>query len=197
MAALLTILGARDSRLEELVRASGLISTVTSVLDLSTLLDARAGQPDVLLCRRSSGTASSRQSGGTQAAASVDERDAARLRCRSGVDARRHARRGHRVHRRATESDATSMRRLRACSGSESRSRRRPRVRVRRRQGRSRNDDHGGQRCDGAGEARQGPDAARRPAPGLRGCGRVPRRRCAVLAAGRASRTCTGSTPSS
>ena len=49
MAAFLTILGARDSRLEELVRASGRISTVTWLSNLSTLLDPRAGQPDVLL----------------------------------------------------------------------------------------------------------------------------------------------------
>ena len=49
MAAVLTILGARDPRLEELVRASGLISTVTWLSDLGTLLDSRAGQPDVLL----------------------------------------------------------------------------------------------------------------------------------------------------
>ena len=49
MAAVLTILGSRDAQLEELVRASGRISTVTWLSDLSTLLDAKAGQPDVLL----------------------------------------------------------------------------------------------------------------------------------------------------
>ena len=49
MSAFLTILGARDPRLEELVRASGRVSTVTWLSNLGTLLDSRAGQPDVLL----------------------------------------------------------------------------------------------------------------------------------------------------
>ena len=49
MAAVLTILGAHDPRLEALVRASGHISTVTWLSELSTLLDPKAAQPDVLL----------------------------------------------------------------------------------------------------------------------------------------------------
>jgi pilus assembly protein CpaE len=49
MAALLTIVGSRDALLEDLVRASGRISTVTSVSDVSSLIDAKAGQPDILL----------------------------------------------------------------------------------------------------------------------------------------------------
>lgn len=49
MAAYFTILGARDSRLEALAGASGRVSTVAWLSDLSTLLDPKAGQPDVLL----------------------------------------------------------------------------------------------------------------------------------------------------
>jgi pilus assembly protein CpaE len=45
----LTILGSRDGRLEELVRASGQISTLTWLSDLDTLVDPGATQPDVLL----------------------------------------------------------------------------------------------------------------------------------------------------
>ena len=49
MAAFLTIIGSRDPQLEEFVRRSGRISTVTWVPDFSMLTDAKAGQPDVLL----------------------------------------------------------------------------------------------------------------------------------------------------
>ena len=49
MAAFLSIVGSRDAQLEELVRASGRISTVTWISDVSSLMDAKAGQPDVLL----------------------------------------------------------------------------------------------------------------------------------------------------
>ena len=49
MAAFLSIAGSRDSKLEELVRASGRISTVTWLSDITTLIDPKAGQPDVLL----------------------------------------------------------------------------------------------------------------------------------------------------
>ena len=49
MAAFLTIVGSRDPQLEEVVRASGRISTVTWISDLSSLMDAKAGQPDALL----------------------------------------------------------------------------------------------------------------------------------------------------
>jgi pilus assembly protein CpaE len=45
----LTIVGPRDPKLEELVRASGRVTTVTWVSDLSPLVDAKASQPDVLL----------------------------------------------------------------------------------------------------------------------------------------------------
>ena len=45
----LTIVGKRDAKLEELVRASGQVTTVTWLTDLSTLVDAKAAQPDVLL----------------------------------------------------------------------------------------------------------------------------------------------------
>ena len=49
MTSALTIVGPRDSKLEELIRASGRVTTVTWVNDLSTLVDAKAAQPDVLL----------------------------------------------------------------------------------------------------------------------------------------------------
>ena len=49
MAVLLTIVGSRDSKLEELVRASPHTSTAAWLTDLSTLFDRQAGQSDVLL----------------------------------------------------------------------------------------------------------------------------------------------------
>ena len=49
MSSVLTIVGQRDPKLEEQVRASGRVTTVTWVTDLSTLVDAKAPQPDVLL----------------------------------------------------------------------------------------------------------------------------------------------------
>ena len=49
MTSALTIVGPRDPKLEELVRASGRVTTVTWLADLSTLLDPKASQPDVLL----------------------------------------------------------------------------------------------------------------------------------------------------
>ena len=49
MAALLTVVGSRDAQLEEVVRASGRISTVTWLPDSSSLMDFKADQPDVLL----------------------------------------------------------------------------------------------------------------------------------------------------
>jgi pilus assembly protein CpaE len=49
MAVSLTVLGSRDGQLEELVRASGRISTLTWLSDLDTLADPGAAQPDVLL----------------------------------------------------------------------------------------------------------------------------------------------------
>ena len=49
MAISLTVLGSRDGHLEELVRASGQISTLTWLSDLGTLADPRAAQPEVLL----------------------------------------------------------------------------------------------------------------------------------------------------
>src|SRR3954462_5426123 len=49
MAVSLTVLGSRDGQLEDLARASGRISSVTWLSDLTTLLDPAAGQPDVLL----------------------------------------------------------------------------------------------------------------------------------------------------
>jgi pilus assembly protein CpaE len=45
----LTVLGSHDGHLEQLVRASGLISTVSWLSDLTTLTEPRAAQPDVLL----------------------------------------------------------------------------------------------------------------------------------------------------
>ena len=45
----LTIVGKRDPKLEEVVRASGRVNTVTWLADLSTLVDPKAAQPDVLL----------------------------------------------------------------------------------------------------------------------------------------------------
>ena len=49
MASVLIIVGSRDSQLEELVRASGRITTVKWLSDLTILLDPKAVQPDVLL----------------------------------------------------------------------------------------------------------------------------------------------------
>ena len=49
MTASLIIIGSRDAHLEEIARASGRVATVTWLPDLSTLLDARARQPEVLL----------------------------------------------------------------------------------------------------------------------------------------------------
>lgn len=49
MTSVLIIVGPRDPKLEELVRASGQATTVTWLSDLSTLVDAKATQPDVLL----------------------------------------------------------------------------------------------------------------------------------------------------
>ena len=46
---LLTIFGSRDAQLEDLVRASGRISSVTWLADLTALSDPKADQPDVLL----------------------------------------------------------------------------------------------------------------------------------------------------
>ena len=46
---LLTIFGSRDAQLEDLVRASGRISSVTWLADLTALIDPKADQPDVLL----------------------------------------------------------------------------------------------------------------------------------------------------
>jgi pilus assembly protein CpaE len=45
----LTIVGQRDPKLEELVRASRRVTTVTWLADLSTLLDPKTSQPDVVL----------------------------------------------------------------------------------------------------------------------------------------------------
>jgi hypothetical protein len=45
----LTILGSRNSQLEELARASDRVSNVTWVADLGALVDDNASQPDVLL----------------------------------------------------------------------------------------------------------------------------------------------------
>jgi pilus assembly protein CpaE len=45
----LAIVGPRDPKLEELVRASGRVTTVTWLSDLSSLLDTKAAQPNVLL----------------------------------------------------------------------------------------------------------------------------------------------------
>ncbi len=49
MTRLLTIVGPRDPKLEDLVRASGRVTTVTWLNDLSTLADAKAPQPQLLL----------------------------------------------------------------------------------------------------------------------------------------------------
>ena len=50
MALTLTIVGSRgDSQLEATVRATGSFSTVSSVAGFGSLLDARSGQPDILL----------------------------------------------------------------------------------------------------------------------------------------------------
>ena len=46
---LLTIFGSRDAQLEDLVRASGRISSVRWLADLTALIDPKADQPDVLL----------------------------------------------------------------------------------------------------------------------------------------------------
>jgi pilus assembly protein CpaE len=45
----LAIVGPRDPKLEELVRASGRVTAVTWLSDLSSLLDTKAAQPNVLL----------------------------------------------------------------------------------------------------------------------------------------------------
>lgn len=49
MTSVLTVVGPRDSKLEELVRASGGVTTVTWLADLTALLDPKASQPDVVL----------------------------------------------------------------------------------------------------------------------------------------------------
>jgi pilus assembly protein CpaE len=57
VSSVLAIVGPRDPKLEELVRASGRVTSVTWVADLSALVDAKAVQPDVLLIdARRSGT---------------------------------------------------------------------------------------------------------------------------------------------
>jgi len=45
----LTVAGSRDGQLDEIVRASGRISTLTWLSDLGTLTDPKAEQPDILL----------------------------------------------------------------------------------------------------------------------------------------------------
>ena len=76
----LTIVGKRDPQLEELVRASGRVTTVTWLADLSTLTDPKAPQPDVLLVDVRAGRRGAAAAGDTQAPASGDERRAARRR---------------------------------------------------------------------------------------------------------------------
>ena len=49
MTSALTVVGPRDPQLEELVRASGQVTTVTWLSDLTPLIAAKAVQPDVLL----------------------------------------------------------------------------------------------------------------------------------------------------
>jgi pilus assembly protein CpaE len=49
VSSVVTIVGPRDPKLEEVVRASGRATTVTWLADLSTLVDAKAPQPDVLV----------------------------------------------------------------------------------------------------------------------------------------------------
>ncbi len=49
MAVSLTVIGSRDGQLEEVVRASGRISTLTWSSDLGALTDPKTPQPDVLL----------------------------------------------------------------------------------------------------------------------------------------------------
>ena len=49
MSSVLAIVGPRDPHLEELVRASGRVTSVTWLAELSTLVDSKAAQPDVLL----------------------------------------------------------------------------------------------------------------------------------------------------
>ena len=49
MSVSLTIIGSRDSHLEEIARVSGRIASITWLADLSTLVDSRAPQPEVLI----------------------------------------------------------------------------------------------------------------------------------------------------
>lgn len=49
MTSVLTVVGPRDPKLEGLVRASGRVNTVIWLADLSSLLDPKASQPDVVL----------------------------------------------------------------------------------------------------------------------------------------------------
>ena len=49
MNSVLTVIGQRDPKLEGLVRASGLVTTVIWLADLNSLLDAKASQPDLVL----------------------------------------------------------------------------------------------------------------------------------------------------
>ena len=49
MAVSLTIIGSRDSQLEDVARTSGRIASITWLSDLSTLVEARAAQPEVLI----------------------------------------------------------------------------------------------------------------------------------------------------
>jgi pilus assembly protein CpaE len=61
MAVSLTVIGPRNGELEELIRTTAHVSTLTWLSDLSTLLNPAAGQPDVLLVdvRRADGLPSS------------------------------------------------------------------------------------------------------------------------------------------
>ena len=185
MAAFLTIVGSRDAQLEELVRASGRISTVTWAVDLSALID-RQGQPARCAARRRAQLRPGpRRAGDTETAASDHQRRAARLGARSSADARGHARRRQRVHRRAAESgdfDAAIARLL----GQRKQVTGGPVFAFVGAKGGVGTTTTAVNVATALAKLCQGPDAARRPAPGLRRCGRLPRRRRAVLAARRA-----------
>ena len=49
MVVAITIVGSRDPRLEELIRSSGLVTATSWVADISTVVDAHAAPPDVVL----------------------------------------------------------------------------------------------------------------------------------------------------
>ena len=183
MTSVLTIVGPRDPKLEELVRASGRVTTVTWLSDLE---HARRRESDAAGCAagrrapRSRGSAAARDA---QAPASGDQRHPAGGDARSGADARRHARRRQRVHRgtsspgghrRGPDSPARAAHH-RAPAG--------PVFAFVGAKGGVGTTTTAVNVATDAREALAGRRAIDRSAPGVRRCRRIPRRRRAILGA--------------